>query len=154
MQTSKRPTIAGKSVLLLLALAALLVPIPTFHAPQTHRISIDASQFEYSPGRLTVNRGDTLQVTLTASDVVHGFFLDGYEIDARVEPGISQQFTVLANRSGKFSYRCSVSCGPLHPFMIGELVVGPNEPLWRASAIAVIAAAAAMLIGAGTRRPA
>lgn len=145
--------IARWAILLLVVSTILLAPIPAFHTPSTHDISIDASQFEYSPSRLTVNRGDTVRVTLAASDVVHGFFLDGYEIDSRVEPGISQQFTFSADTPGKFRYRCSVACGPLHPFMIGELVVGPNEPVWRASVLAVVAVAA-MLLGARKRRSA
>jgi heme/copper-type cytochrome/quinol oxidase subunit 2 len=139
--------------LLLLILAVLLVPLPTSHTPRTHLITIDASQFEYSPSRLTINKGDTVRVTLASSDVVHGFFLDGYEIEHRVEPGISREFTFVADRTGKFRYRCSVTCGPLHPFMIGELVVGPNELVWRASALAIIAVVA-MLFGARHRRSA
>ena len=152
-ENPKRPVVARRATLLLVVLAILLVPIPALHTTGSRDIVIDASQYEYSPSRLNINRGDTVNVTLAASDVVHGFYLDGYEIDARIEPGISQQFTFTADRSGKFRYRCSVSCGPLHPFMIGELVVGPNEPLWRASALAV-AAAAALLLGARKRRSA
>lgn len=144
---------AGRVLLLALILGVLLIPIPTVHEPRTHDVMIDASQFEFSPSRLNVNRGDTVQVTLSASDVVHGFFLDGYEIDFRVEPGTSQEFTFTADRSGKFRYRCSVACGALHPFMIGELVVGPNELAWRASALAAIAVGA-MLLGARRRRSA
>ncbi len=150
-ENQRRPITARRVILLLVVLAVLLVPIPTFHTPHSRDVVIDASQFEYSPPRLNINRGDTVNVTLNASDVVHGFFLDGYEIDSRVEPGISQKFTFTADRSGKFRYRCSVACGPLHPFMIGELVVGPNEPVWRASALAVVAAAA-VLLGARKRR--
>lgn len=149
--TSRRPIRAGRVGLLLLVLAVLLVPVPTSHTPRTHHITIDASQFEYSPSRLAINQGDTVHVTLASSDVVHGFFLDGYEIEHRVEPGISQEFTFVADRTGKFHYRCSVTCGPLHPFMIGELVVGPNELVWRASGLAIIAVGA-MLAGARQRR--
>ncbi len=141
----RRPITAGRAILLVLIVGVLLVPIPGFRTPQTHNIVIDASQFEFSPARLTVNRGDIVQVTLTASDVVHGFFLDGYGIDFRVEPGTSQEFTFTADRSGKFRYRCSVACGALHPFMIGELVVGPNELVWRASALAAVAVGAMLL---------
>lgn len=126
-------------------LAILLVPLPALGEPQTHHVSIDASQFEYSPPRLNVRRGDTVHVTLTASDTVHGFYLDGFGIDERVEPGLSREFTFSANRAGKFKYRCSVACGPLHPFMIGELVIEPNEPLLRAIGLVILAAGATLI---------
>ena len=145
----RRSIIARRVLLLGLILGVLFVPVPTLGGPRTHHVTIDASQFEFSPSRLNVTRGDTVQVTLASSDVVHGFFLDGYELDFRVEPGTSQQFAFVADRSGKFRYRCSVACGTLHPFMIGELVVGPNELVWRASALAVLAVGAALF---GTRK--
>ena len=147
----RRSIIAGRVLLLVLTLGVLLVPVPTLGEPRAHDVMIDASQFEFSPSRLNVTRGDTVRVKLAASDVVHGFFLDGYEIDFRVEPGTSQEFAFVADRSGKFRYRCSVACGTLHPFMIGELVVGPNKLVWRASALAVLAVGAT-LFGARRRR--
>ncbi len=142
-----------RGLLLLAVLIILLVPIPAFGEPQTHHLSVDAAEFAYSPARVEVRRGDVVHLTLTASDVVHGFYLDGYDIEERVEPGTSTTFSFTADRTGKFRYRCSVACGPLHPFMIGELVVEPNEPLWRGSAIAVLAVGAA-IAGARRRRPA
>lgn len=125
----------------LMGLAVLVIPVPTLAAPQTHHVEIDSTQFEFSPGRLRVNQGDTVVFHLTASDVVHGFYLDGYGIDERLEPGVTKEITVVADQRGKFRYRCSVSCGPLHPFMIGELIVGPNVPLWRAVGVALVALA-------------
>lgn len=125
----------------LLGLAVLAVPVPTLAAPQTHHVELDSTQFEFSPGRLHVNQGDMVVFHLTASDVVHGFYLDGYGIDERLEPGIAREVSVVVDQRGKFRYRCSVSCGPLHPFMIGELIVGPNVPLWRAVGVALVALA-------------
>ena len=56
----------------------------------------------------------------------------------RVEPGINQTIMFIADQRGKFRYRCSVSCGPLHPFMIGELIVEPNLGFVRAAALALV----------------
>ena len=126
----------------LLAALALALPVPALAAPPTtHHLTLDMAQYEFAPGRVRVNAGDTVVLTLEADDVVHGFYLDGYGIQQRVEPGISQQVTFTADRRGKFRYRCSVSCGPMHPFMIGELIVGPNTFFWRAVALALVALA-------------
>lgn len=117
----------------------LMIPAPAAANSQVRRFALDATQFEYAPGRLEVNVGDRVVLTLAASDVVHGFYLDGYGIEHRIEPGQSVTIEFVANQAGKFRYRCSVSCGPLHPFMIGELVVGPNFPYWQAAGLVLIA---------------
>ncbi len=122
-----------------LALIVLVIPFPPIGSPTTREINIDATQFEFTPGRVEVNQGDRVVITLTASDVVHGFHLDEYGIERRVVPGVAQQIEFVADQPGKFRYRCSVSCGSLHPFMIGELVVGPNAPFWRAVALVTLA---------------
>lgn len=115
------------------ALALLwLLPLPANAAPTAHSFEIDAQQFAFAPERIEVNQGDVVTIHLSASDVVHGFYLDGYGIEQSVTPGITREITFIADQPGKFRYRCSVSCGALHPFMIGELVVNGNTPLWRA----------------------
>jgi len=127
-----------------LALAVLLWPVPYSATPVIHRITMTAEQYAFDPPVLHVNQGDRVLLTLQASDVVHGFYLDGYGIKARVEPGVSQEVEFIADRVGKFRYRCSVSCGTLHPFMIGELVVSPNVAFARAVGLMLIALAATL----------
>lgn len=124
---------------LALAIAILIVPLPRTSEAKTHEIDLDATQFEFTPGRVHVNQGDRVIINLTASDVVHGFYLDGYGLKQRIEPGITERIEFTADKAGKFRYRCSVSCGSLHPFMIGELVVESNTPFWRAVGLILIA---------------
>jgi cytochrome c oxidase subunit 2 len=129
----------------LLGLAVLLVPLDKASgAPKTHEVTVKASQFAFDPPVLHVNRGDRVVLTLQAADVVHGLYLDGYGVTMRAEPGMSRQVEFVADQAGKFRYRCSVSCGNLHPFMIGELIVAPNGMYWRATALTLIAVGATL----------
>jgi cytochrome c oxidase subunit 2 len=127
-----------------LALIVLFLPIPALAQPATHHVTMNMEQFAFDPPVLRINQGDRVIFTLQATDVVHGFYLDGYGLETRVEPGISQQIELVANQTGKFRYRCSVSCGTLHPFMIGEMVVGPNVVFIRAVGLVLVALAATL----------
>ena len=91
----------------LLALMFLAAPLESAAAPAQHTIHLDARQFEFEPGRVRVNRGDRVTIRLTASDVVHGFYLDSYGLEQRVEPGVAREVTFVADQAGKFHYRCS-----------------------------------------------
>ena len=127
-----------------LALAVLLVPLPASGTPATREVTIKAEQFAFDPPVVRVNRGDRVVLNVQATDVVHGLYIDDFGIDVRVEPGVSQHVEFVADRTGKFRYRCSVACGTLHPFMIGELVVGPNWPFLRSATLALVVLAATL----------
>lgn len=129
------------AALTLLGLAVLLVPAPGSAGPPTQRLlRISAKMFEYTPAVLRANPGDTVTIELVATDVVHGIYVDGYDVSATADPGTTARLSFVADRAGSFRFRCSVTCGPLHPFMIGVLRVGRNWLLWRAGALTLVAA--------------
>ncbi|MCB0257360.1 MAG: cupredoxin domain-containing protein [Anaerolineae bacterium] len=132
---------SAAAVTVLLAVLALLAPLPSVAgAPAERHVQMDARMFAFEPNRLRVGLGDQVTITLVSEDVVHGVYVDGYNVDIEAEPGKPAQTSFVADRLGKFRFRCSVTCGALHPFMIGELVVGPNIPFWRAAAALMIVA--------------
>lgn len=94
-------------------------------------IKIHARAFEYTPRIIRVQRGDTVKLTLIADDVTHGLILETYNVELesrpRQDPPPSVEF--VADKAGKFHFRCTVVCGPLHPFMAGELIVEPYNKL-------------------------
>lgn len=122
-----------------LAVLMLLLPEPARGEARAWHLDLESRQFEFSPPRIEVAQGDEVIIRLSASDVVHGFYLDDYRIERRVVPGVTEEIRFTADRAGKFRFRCSVSCGPMHPFMIGELVVTPNVPFARAVGFTVLA---------------
>lgn len=123
-----------------LALAVVLIPFPANAAAPTDRtFHILASQFEYNPAILSVNPGDRVTIELAATDVVHGLSIDGYNLAITSDPGQTARLSFVADRQGSFRFRCTVTCGNLHPFMIGKLKVGQNMLLWRAVALSGLA---------------
>jgi len=122
-----------------IAVLVMVAPLPVGLSAPTERIfQIQASRFEYSPPVLNLNPGDRVTLELAASDVVHGLSLDGYDLEMTADPGQTARLTFVANRPGAFRFRCSVTCGSLHPFMIGKIYVGQNTLLWRASALVIL----------------
>ena len=79
-------------------------------------------------------------------DVTHGLYLEGFDLNIKIIPDSPylevsrpsrpdepvervEEVIFVAERTGKFRYRCSHTCGTMHPFMQGEFVVAPNRLL-------------------------
>lgn len=111
--------------------------------PVDRTITVVAQKYGYSPAVIKVNKGDRITLRLSAKDVTHGFFLEGYDLDAKARPEMPtfwarkpssgedfqtvEEVHFVADHEGKFRYRCSVTCGSMHPFMQGEFIVEPNR---------------------------
>ncbi len=115
-------------------------------APARRTFRVEASQFAYAPAVLEVNPGDSVTIELVSTDVVHGLYLDEYGISVTADPGQITRLTFTADRSGSFRFRCNVTCGALHPFMVGKLQVGENHWLWRAIGLTVLATLAILIL--------
>jgi len=152
---------------LLAGAAAAVLLFAGTDPPQDRTITVFARQYAYEPSVIRANRGDTLHVKLVSLDVTHGFYLEGHDVDAAVLPQQAKilvrrpsqgdaeteqdEIVVRTDRPGKYRYRCSHTCGALHPFMAGELIVAPNHLLH-----AGIGASAGLLLGFAafvSRRP-
>ena len=119
------------------ALLGLVVASFTGGEPGKVDLTVYARRYAFEPAVIKVNRGDDVSINLITRDVTHGFFLEGYDIDAKVKPHDSSEYSTLylrhpskhedyrivdriefkASKTGKFRFRCSQTCGYMHPFM-------------------------------------
>ena len=138
-------------VLTLIAAVAVALSFQLFpFATRTRTIALEAKKYGYSPARIIVNKGDTIVLKPASLDATHGFLLDGYPVEFVMRKGATflkytwkdedgkiqadwdrvAEVEFVAEKAGKFTFRCTQTCGNLHPFMTGELIVKPNTPYY------------------------
>ncbi len=121
----------GGGILFLASIALTLWPA----RGEEKMITITARRFQYMPNIVRVRRGDVVTLRLLSEDVHHGLYLDGYELQTSALPGQAGVVRFVADKVGKFAFRCSVTCGAFHPYMIGYLKVEPDYRFWGATGL-------------------
>ena len=82
-----------------------------------------AKQFKFDPDTIEVNKGDTVRLIVTSTDVPHGIAIPEYGINAKLAVGTPTTIEFVADKTGTFNAFCSVFCGSGHSGMKGTLIV-------------------------------
>lgn len=122
--------------------------------PVSRDIHMRSFRYGKDPSVIRVNRGDTLNMKFSTDDTGHSFFLEEFDIDAKVSPAremvevfgaadptkksyLTSELTFITKHKGirnylvsKSNYRCHVWCGPMHAFELGKLIIMPNTLLF------------------------
>lgn len=72
-------------------------------------LTIYARRYAFDPPTIKLNKGDTVSINLITRDVTHGFYLEGYDIDAKVKPEDSPEYSTLLLRHPSIGRRLSGS---------------------------------------------
>lgn len=114
-------------VILLIALAGIQARADTTEM-RAVEITLTARKFKFSRPTIIVQKGQPVRLTVTSTDVEHGFAIKELKIKERIEAKQSKVIMFKPEQSGRFRYYCSVYCGDGHDDMTGELVV-TDEPV-------------------------
>ena len=85
-------------------------------APQ--RIEITAKRFNFTPGEITVKKGQSVVLVLKSMDVEHGLNIQDLGVDMKVKAGKTAQVTFTPDKTGDFVGHCTQFCGPGHGSMM------------------------------------
>ncbi len=81
-----------------------------------------------APYEIRVKQGEKVTLRITSFDVLHGFGLEDYGIKSeQIYPGKVTEIIFVANKTGRFLFKCTIECGVGHNDMVGELVVEPSS---------------------------
>jgi cytochrome c oxidase subunit 2 len=112
--------IVSKARFLILAAtfaAATLASPLAWSQGQPQRIEITAKRFSYSPGEITVKKGQPVTIALKSEDVAHGLRIRELGVDMKVKAGETAEVTFTPDKVGDFTGHCSVFCGSGHGSM-------------------------------------
>lgn len=85
--------------------------------------TISAAPFSFSPSTMTVNKGDTVKITVKNTKGTHDFKIDEFNASTRLlNTGETQTITFVADKTGTFDYYCSVGSHRAMG-MVGKLTV-------------------------------
>jgi cytochrome c oxidase subunit II len=116
----------GRNLLLGVALLATAGASSNGAQTQARRvIRVTAERFTFTPSRIVVNPGDTIEFRLTSDDTAHGFRISGTDVNVVIpKRGMPEtSVTMTAPAPGRYAFECTRMCGAGHNFMRGELIV-------------------------------
>jgi cytochrome c oxidase subunit 2 len=116
----------GRNLLLGVALLACAGASSNGAQTQGRRvIRVTAERFTFTPSRIVVNPGDTIEFRLTSDDTAHGFRISGTDVNVVIgKRGMPEtSVTMTAPAPGRYAFECTRMCGAGHNFMRGELIV-------------------------------
>ena len=86
-------------------------------------IKITAKRFDYTPGKLTLKKGEPVVLELSTSDVLMGFNLPDFNVRADIVPDKVVQVRFVPDKTGTFTFVCDIFCGTKHEEMNGTITV-------------------------------
>ncbi len=87
-------------------------------------------EVRYTDGRTAINEihvpaGKPVRFILSASDVLHGFYLPDFRVKMDMIPGRTTTLWVQPDRPGRYPIYCTVFCGAGHSNMTANLIALP-----------------------------
>jgi hypothetical protein len=106
-----------------LAVVAMLAAVAVARPGPEIEIEIRVSSQGFDPAVVTLRRGETTRIVLSADEGEHCFAVDALRVEKRVVAGRPTTFDLIADRAGRFPFYCCVETGEAAEVERGEIVV-------------------------------
>ena len=97
-----------------LAIAVILITHSTLAQSAPRRIEVTATKFTFTPGEITVKKGEPVVLVVKSADVAHGLRFRELNLEIKVDKGGTAEMRFTPEKTGDFVGHCSVFCGSGH----------------------------------------
>ncbi|MBQ02376.1 MAG: hypothetical protein CL477_17035 [Acidobacteria bacterium] len=106
----------------------LLVGLGSVAAQERQVVEMVAERFTFTPSRIEVAVGTTVEIHIRSEDTDHGFHIMGGDTVIIPKRRRGEAVVVFeADEPGEYRFECSKLCGAGHNFMMGEIIVTAPE---------------------------
>lgn len=98
-------------------------PFKTSDQPLRYEVHTVARMWMFDPPEITLPPGAEVDFYLSSADVVHGFHVEGTNINLMAVPGAVTYARLKFDREGTYCVLCHEYCGTAHHLMAGTIVV-------------------------------
>jgi len=78
------------------------------------RIAVTASKFQFTPGTVTLKKGQPVVLVLSSSDAAHGLKFSDLNQNVKFDKSKPAEMSFTPDKTGDFVGHCSVFCGSGH----------------------------------------
>ena len=97
-------------------------------AQERQVVQMVAERFTFTPSRIEVPVGTTVEIRISSEDTDHGFHIVGGRNVVIPKRRHGEAVVVFeADEPGEYRFECSKLCGAGHNFMTGEIIVTASE---------------------------
>jgi len=111
-----------KRALLVVSLVCLALAGCSKSQPDV-RINVTMKKYKIEPAEIRVKKGQVVELTVTTTDVQHGFYVPDLGIREPVQKNRPAVIVFEAKRAGQYPVQCNIICGPGHDDMQAKIIV-------------------------------
>ena len=111
------------SVACVLAAGSAVTYVAAQAQPAEKVIRISAKRFDYTPGKVTLKRGEPVILEFRTEDVLMGFNLPDFNVRSDILPDKVTRVRFVPDKTGTFTFLCDIFCGTKHEEMNGTITV-------------------------------
>lgn len=86
-------------------------------------IMLKASNWEFAPNTITVQKGEKVSLNLMGVEGNHGIAIPGLDVNVSMAEGEISLVELPTDTAGTYEFFCNVPCGPGHREMKGTIVI-------------------------------
>ena len=111
------------SVACVLAAGSAVTYVAAQAQPAEKVIRITAKRFDYTPGKVTLKKGEPVILEFRTEDVLMGFNLPDFNVRSDILPDKVTRVRFVPDKTGTFTFLCDIFCGTKHEEMNGTITV-------------------------------